>query len=79
MTVIADDEFAAFVGPPRKRALMRCLPLMTFQLADALLGPSGAPPRSVWWCADALSASQFACFDALPPPAAFAQLLVAPD
>jgi type VI secretion system protein ImpM len=48
------------------------------QLADALLGPS-TPPRSVWWCADALAASQFACFDALPPPAAFAQLLVAPD
>jgi type VI secretion system protein ImpM len=49
------------------------------QLADALLGPSGAPACSVWWCADACVPTQFACFDALPPPAAFGQLLVAPD
>lgn len=49
------------------------------QLAQTWLASDSAREISVWWCGDATQASQFECFDSLPPPSAFGSLLLEPE
>jgi len=49
------------------------------QLAEAWLAPDRKREISLWWCGDATQASQFECFDSLPPPSAFGSLLLEPE
>jgi len=48
-------------------------------LADTWLPANDGRTISLWWCGDAAQASQFECFGALPPAAAFGSLLLAPE
>lgn len=50
------------------------------QLAETWLAPPDRAQKiSLWWCGDATQASQFECFDSLPPAAAFGSLLLEPE
>jgi hypothetical protein len=60
-------------------AMQLACELWTTPPQRATSAPAGADcAGSIWWCEDADEAAQFLCFDALPPPQAFAALMSAP-
>ncbi len=49
------------------------------RLAATWLAADRPQKISLWWCGDAIQATHFHCFGALPPPAAFGSLLREPE